>query len=222
MECKKTRGDGTKDGRARNWACVVYPESAPANWREILAEKMIPAFVSPLHDKDHNPDGEPKKAHYHTMLMFEGKKSAEQVKAIFESIGGVGCIKLDSMRGYARYLCHLDNPEKYQYNPSDVTSFCGADYQYVIGLALDRYKAIREMMDYCAKNGVTSYAELLTVASVEHDTWFRVLCDSGTYVMTRYLKSLTWTIKEQKLQEQAQALPDPDCSEVDFIEKNEK
>lgn len=180
------------DARKRNFATVVYPESAPEDWRAILAGYFVPAFISPLHDKDLNATGEPKKAHYHVMLMFDGKKSEEQVKTVFESIGGVGLERVESLRGYARYLCHLDNPEKAQYNPSDVVSLNGSDYSYTIGIVADKYKAVREMIAFCKANEIVSYAELLEYASVEQDTWFRVLCDSGTVVMKEYLKSITW------------------------------
>ena len=40
------------DSRYRNFACVVYPESAPDNWQSILSDHHISAFISPLHDKD--------------------------------------------------------------------------------------------------------------------------------------------------------------------------
>lgn len=46
--------------RKRNWVFVVYPESAPENWREQLKEMLVPGFISPLHDKDVNADGSPK------------------------------------------------------------------------------------------------------------------------------------------------------------------
>lgn len=202
-----------RDTRARNFARVVYPESAPENWKELLAEKFVPAFISPLHDQDVNPGGEPKKPHYHVMVMHEGKKSKDQVKELFDSFGGVGCETIQSIRGYARYLCHLDNPEKHQYSPSDVTALCGADYQGTIGLVLDKYKAVREMLAFCQKNGIQSYAELLLYASVEQDTWFRVLCDSGTVVMKEYLKSATWTAAQTGL---PVSMPksDPETGEV--------
>lgn len=180
------------DARKRNFATVVYPESAPENWREILSGFFVPAYISPLHDKDVNVTGEPKKPHYHVMLMFEGKKSEEQAREMCETFGGVGLEKVESLRGYARYLCHLDNPEKAQYNPSDVVSMGGADYSYTIGIVADKYKAVREMIAFCEQNQIVSYAELLRYASVEQDTWFRVLCDSGTVVMKEYLKSVTW------------------------------
>lgn len=180
------------DVRKRNFATVIYPESAPENWREILAGYFVPAFVSPLHDRDINATGEPKKAHHHVMVMFEGKKTEEQVRELFDTIGGVGLEKVESLRGYARYLCHLDNPEKAQYNPSDVVSLNGCDYSYTIGIVADKYKAVREMIAFCKANQIVSYAELLEYASVEQDTWFRILCDSGTVVMKEYLKSVSW------------------------------
>lgn len=52
--------------------------------------------------------------------MFDGVKTIEQAKDLFEQIGGVGCEKVNSIRGYARYLCHLDNPEKAQYDQGAV------------------------------------------------------------------------------------------------------
>lgn len=199
------------DARKRNFATVIYPESAPENWREILAGYFVPAFVSPLHDKDVNATGDPKKAHHHVMVMFEGKKSDEQVKTMFDSIGGVGLERVESLRGYARYLCHLDNPEKAQYNPSDVVSMNGSDYSYTIGIVADKYKAVREMIAFCKANQIVSYAELLEYASAEQDTWFRILCDSGTVVMKEYLKSVSWGMRSGST---AQPRVDPDTGEV--------
>lgn len=191
---KSTNRVRTKDGRVRNFATIVYPESAPVNWQELLAKQFIPAFISPLHDKDINPDGEPKKAHYHVMLMFEGKKSPEQVKDIIALFGGVGCEIVNSLRGYSRYLCHLDNPEKYQYSPEDVRNLCGADYIAACSLVIDKYKAIREMIEFCKVNNLVCYADLLEYAAAERTDWFRVLCDNGTVVMKEYLKSVAWMI----------------------------
>lgn len=185
--------DKKTDTRTRNFATIVYPDSAPEAWQEILSQQFIPAFISPLHDKDTNPTGEPKKPHYHVILMFEGKKSVEQVNEIFNLIGGVGCEKVNSIRGYARYLCHLDNPEKAQYEQSAVRSMGGADYVGTIGLVLDKYKAIGEMIDYCKENKIVSYSDLLEYCRLERFDWFRVLCDNGTVVMKEYLKSKSWT-----------------------------
>lgn len=176
-------------GRTRNYATVVYPESAPEGWQEILAQQFVPSFISPLHKDDVNPTGELKKAHYHIMIMFDSVKTKDQAQEIFAKIGGVGCDVVQSLRGYARYLCHLDNPEKAQYKQEDVRALCGADYVTAIGLVTDKYKAISEMLDYCEENDIVYYNDLLLYARMERFDWFRVLCDNGTVVVKEYLKS---------------------------------
>lgn len=191
MTEKKSSGRG----RTRNYATVVYPDSSPSNWQDILSDQFVPAFISPLHDQDLNPDGEKKKPHWHVLIMFEGVKTTEQASEIFEKISGVGCEVVQSLRGYSRYLCHLDNPEKYQYNVENVKSLCGSDYTATIGLVTDKYKAIGEMIDFCEENGLDSYSELLKYCRTNRFDWFRVLCDNGTIVMKEYLKSKAWTEK---------------------------
>lgn len=181
----------TRDNRLRNYACVVYPESAPDNWLNIISESKIPVIISPLHDKDLNPTGEPKKPHHHVVAAYEGKKSPEQARQFFESFGGVGLEPVQSLRGYARYLCHLDNPEKAQYSVEDVKSF-GIDYVGTIGLPTDKYKAIGEMIDWVEANDIESFAELMVFARSQKYDWFRVLCDSSTLVMKEYIKSRSW------------------------------
>ena len=178
--------------RKRNFATVVYPESAPENWFEILCDMKIPAFVSPLHDKDINPGGEPKKPHYHVMLMFDGLKTKEQVVSLFDQIGGVGCEVVNSTRGYGRYLCHMDNPEKHQYSVEDVRALSGADYYAVISLALDRYRCLYEIIDFCIEHEIYCYSTLLEGCMQNKFEWFRVLCDGGL-VVKEYLKSKRWS-----------------------------
>jgi len=185
-------------GRTRNFATVVYPDSAPDGWQDILSEQHMPAFISPLHDKDVNPDGEIKKPHWHVMFVFEGVKSDEQVRTLIDTIGGVGLERVNSLRGYARYLCHMDNPEKHQYLPEEVRSLCGADYIGAIGLVTDKYKAIGEMIDYCEENGIVSFAELLIYARSNRFDWFRVLCDNGAVITDKFLKSKAWTEHQQR------------------------
>ena len=184
--------------RARNYATVVYPESAPDNWIDILSEHHIPALISPLHDNDTCANGEPKKAHYHVMLMYDGVKTKEQVSEVFNAINGVGVEVVNTIRGYARYLCHLDDPNKARYSITDVIALSGADYQSLISLPSDKYAIIREMIRYCKENNILAYSELLEYSMDNRDDWFNVLCDNGSYVMKEYLKSHSWRISQGK------------------------
>lgn len=183
-----------QDKRVRNYACVVYPESAPENWQAILEMHFVPAYISPLHENDVDPQNQPKKPHHHVMIMFDGKKTMEQAKEIFDSIGGVGCEIVKSIRGYARYLCHLDNPEKAQYDPSLVRCIGGCDYISTIGLALDKYTALGEMMLFCDEHNILSFAVLAKYAKSNEPGWFRCLCDSGTVFMREFIKSRSWSV----------------------------
>lgn len=169
--------------RTRNFATVIYPDSAPENWLEIIGELKVPCFISPLHDKDTNPDGEPKKPHWHCMLMFEGVKTETQVREVIATFNGVGLEIVNSLRGYARYLCHLDNPEKYQYNVDDVTMYGGADYFNVIGLASDKYKGVSEMMDFIQNEDIMYFWDLLEYSRMHRNDWFKLLCDNSAYVV---------------------------------------
>lgn len=180
--------------RTRNFATVVYPESAPEGWQDILTNQFVPAFISPLHDSDLNPTGEQKKEHYHVVIMYDSVKTEEQAKDLFEKIGGVGCEKVQSIRGYARYLCHLDNPEKAQYSQDHVKCLCGADYSSVIGLATDKYKALVEMEEFCEKYNVMSFFALCRYASIHRTDWSRVLKDNGAIYMREYLQSRKWSM----------------------------
>lgn len=190
-------------GRVRNFATVVYPESAPENWLETLDGLHVPAFVSPLHDKDVNPNGSPKKAHWHVLIMFAGVKTQEQAQAVISAIGGVGCESVSTVRGYARYLVHADNPEKAQYSKSDVKAFSGADYDAITHLPTDDVKMIREMMEYIRVNQVTGFAMFADICARDHEDWFRALVTKSAYFIKEYIKSLTWeTSQPQPVQKE--------------------
>lgn len=181
--------------RKRNWVFVLYPESAPENWNEILADMLVPCFVSPLHDEDVSADGEPKKAHYHVILMFKGLKSFDQVKEITDSLNAPIPQACKDIRAYARYLCHLDNPEKAQYSVADVLSFGGVDYLDKVKSAADTDTAISEMMDWCIEQGCFSFFRLSNYARANRSDWFRVITSSRTVFLVNWLKSMQWEIE---------------------------
>lgn len=180
--------------RARSYATIVYPDSAPADWMEKLEELHVPCLISPLHDKDINPDGTPKKPHFHVLLLFESVKSPQQVKEMLKKMKSVGCEKVNSVRGYTRYLCHLDNPEKHQYNPAGVQSLSGADYQSTVELASDRRETSREIISFCREYGIISFSSLIEYADAYREDWLVYLSKSG-WLVKEYLKSKAWSIE---------------------------
>ena len=193
----------------RNFTAIVYPDcvNTPDNWMEVLSEMQLPFFISPLHDKDINADGTPKKPHYHVILMLASPKTREQAVGFFECVGAVlpppyknlDRFIVGDLRAASRYLCHLDNADKAQYSTENVVMMGGADYFSVIGMSADKYTAIDEIMDFCDTNQIYSYRDLMGYCRKNRRDWFRVLCDNGSYVILEYLKSASWTDKQVNL-----------------------
>lgn len=196
-------------GRTRNWATIGYQESLVSDWKNILSELAVPCFVSPLHDKDINSENNIKKPHYHILFMFDGVKSIEQAKELTDIIGSVGQENVMSTRGYARYLCHLDNPDKAQYSVEDVLSFGGANYMDMIASQTDKYAIIDEMMSFCDKYNVNSLYALMNYARKHREDWRKVLIDNGAYIMREWLTSRLWSISNGCAE-----IVDPDTGEI--------
>lgn len=185
------RKSSPRDERIRNWTFLVYPESAPQNWRDVLDDLHIPWVESPLHNKDDNADGEQKKEHWHILLLFEGKKSYEQVKEITDKLNATIPQKVASAKGLVRYMAHLDNPEKYQYDRSLIIGHGGVDVaEYLKPTSSTRYQLIAEMRQWVEDNGCIELFVLVDYAAAERfDDWFPLLCDNSAYIMGEYIKS---------------------------------
>lgn len=188
---KSSKPAGKKDERTRNWTFVAYPESAPENWREIIDNEHIQWIESPLHDRDVNADGELKKTHWHILLLFEGNKSFEQVKELTDKLNATVPQKTASVKGLVRYMAHIDNPEKVQYDKSLIIGHGGADVaEYLKPTSSSRYQLIREMIDFVREKNILEMEDLLIYASIErYDDWFPLLCDNSAYIMGALLKS---------------------------------
>lgn len=183
-----------KTQRTRNWTFVIYPgESAPADWLEKLRSLNVAGFVSPLHT-DLNPDESEKKPHRHVFLMFDGVKSFEQVKEITDALNAPHPQYVQSKSGMARYLCHMDNPEKKQYKPEDVICLGGADYLNTVATAADLDNIMDEIEEWCDAQGVYSYAELCCYARRNRPDWKRALRTRCTVHMKAYLQSRQWEL----------------------------
>ena len=111
--------------KQRYWAFILYLDSAPNNWRDILQNTGLVFAISPYHDKDINPTGEVKKPHYHIIVAFEGPTTYKNVKRITDSVNATIPQPLSAIKGYYRYFTHKDNPEKYQYDDKDITTING-------------------------------------------------------------------------------------------------
>lgn len=182
---------GNKTQRARNWTIVLYPESAPENWRDIIDELHIEWVESPLHAYDADATGELKKEHYHVLLMFGGVKAFEQVRELTEQLNCPIPQRCHNAKALVRYMAHLDNPDKHQYSVGDIMSHGGVDIAELLRpSSSERYELIGAMCEYIRDNHITEFQDLVDWAmSNERDTWFPLLCDNSAYIVGQYIKS---------------------------------
>ena len=154
--------------------------------------------ISPLHDKDVNPDNEPKKDHYHVILVYGSPTTYSNVKAFTNGkLGQTIPQPLEQVRGYYRYLTHEDNPEKAQYSKSDIQTLNGFDIREFVELTKSEVtKYIREIRRFICDNDITEYAALLDIldegVSIPPE-WFEVAV-THTMLFTGYLRSRRYMV----------------------------
>lgn len=189
-----------KDNRRRNWTFLVYPEeSAVENWREILEDTHVQWTESPIHDKDLKEDGTPKKAHIHVVMAFKDKKSYEQVLEFTESIGATRPEYVKDMRQMIRYLAHLDNKNKAQYEKESIIPHNGMEIEkFLQASGKGRREIIHEITEFVRENHVQSFADLADYAYEHGDDWYEVITDRNTLFLKEYIKSYTWKSTSMK------------------------
>ena len=125
---EKIRNPPTK---SKYFCAMLYPDSTTYDTDFVikaLAEEHLTFAVSPIHDRDVEDDGSPKKGHYHLLLAYSSATTLSNIRAWFKSCG-MPETDLHSVRlcasgvGYFRYLTHKDNPEKAQYDVKDIRVF---------------------------------------------------------------------------------------------------
>ena len=101
------------------------------------------------HDKDVLPSGELKPPHFHCVLTFSNTKTFDSIaKALGVDVQYVNKIRTTT-KSAQLYLVHRNNPEKYQYNSSDVQ----ASFDYVNFVDDCPVKEKRENIAYRIENG---------------------------------------------------------------------
>ena len=176
--------------KKRNWAFVLYPESAPADWREQLQLTCLQCAISPLHDKDVNADKTPKKAHYHVIVCYSGPTSYNVVKGLTDSLNQPIPQALEQVRGYYRYLTHKDNPDKYQYSESEITTINGFDIAEYVEMTKSEVLAIKqELTNLIREKDIIEYQDFMDYISDNLDKSRFDVASSNTIYFNTYIKS---------------------------------
>lgn len=227
QEIQKKADEKRKDSRGRNWWAVLYPEDLPDDWRDRVQSIRCKALISPLHDKDMNADGSPKKDHHHVVLMFDSIKSLAQVDGIFRklfhardvdpenlevSIPGVAKFTAEKSlihdrAGAVRYLCHLDNPEKEPYNIEDIEALNGADVMELLKYTQAETQATMiAMEEYIEAHGITTVSAFSRAIRYSHPDWYNILSTKSTTYFRSFINGFWRELNPQQQQPQGDVL----------------
>lgn len=186
-----------KNIKGRDWTFIVYLDSAPNNWRDILDSTYMRWVESPLHDKDVNPDGEIKKPHWHILLSSDGPITFNQVLKIIEPLNCPMPKKVGSSKGLVRYMAHIDNPEKYQYPIDEIIGHNGADVASYFELsATNKIMLMKEMITFIHDNEIDNYSDFLMHCITYSDDWFNVAINHNTLAINKMIDAI-WQKKHK-------------------------
>ncbi len=110
-----TSSEEIEEKRYRHFMILLYPEDS--YFKEVLQD-LKGSFKNYAYIR-HIPEDDEKKEHVHLILSLDNPRTEESLaKRLGIDKRFVGHIK--SLRGSCRYLVHMDNEEKYQYNLDQV------------------------------------------------------------------------------------------------------
>ena len=183
-------------GTFTKWCFLIYPDSAPKDWKNILDNTHIPCAISPLHQPDPGgEEGEKKKEHWHIILDFgQGKKSQKQILEISQGLlNGTYPEPIISPIGYYEYLIHKNHPDKEQFDEG-----YGA-ITYLNGFDLDTYQKIDkedklpsgfiELIEVINDEGITEFARLVSYCMANDRELLNPL-RKDSYFFNSYMRSM--------------------------------
>lgn len=188
----------TRRYRSFNW--IMYTESLPENWMDYLDSLHVP-IICAIHDSDvwtksdeeknsEHKAGELKKEHIHGLALFDGKKSPAQMLQMLEPLGVGYCEATHNVQSFTRYLLHMDNPEKAQYDKDCLLTFGGAVPDFSRTIPQSEVQSIMgEIGNFIRDNGITEFNELWFYAMDKEPDWFMVLNNGKAYVLGQVIKS---------------------------------
>nr|WP_015231147.1 replication protein [Mycoplasma cottewii]AFY63028.1 plasmid replication initiation protein [Mycoplasma cottewii] len=187
--------------KKRFWTLLVYPDSAPIEWKDILIQNGV-EFFGALHDKDINPDGTLKKPHYHIVLVYSGPTTFNNVKTLCNTLNSPKPLPLDGVGGMWRYMTHKDNPEKYQYDDSIIFTGNGFDISNYKDLSKKEISIIKQsLLDLIDNELITEYSVFVRrVRQLGIAEAFDVAANN-TIFFNNYIISFKFDLKKKAEQE---------------------
>ncbi len=180
----------TNDKRSNKWAFLIYEESTPSNYRDILEQMHIPYILSPWHNQDiERSTGEIKKSHKHGALFFDSLKSYSQISELLQQhLNTPSHIEIImSPKGMFDYFIHASNPDKTPYDVNDIESGCGFDLNKFL-LNQGQSEVFSNIIDMIEDQDFIEFQDLVMYARQHHLSYLDLIIQR-TYFFAKYLDS---------------------------------
>lgn len=160
--------------RHRVFSLVLYKDTDSYNFEEVIRNiKTYKNYAYIKHDKDLKEDNTYKKEHYHCILKLD---NACTISALSKKIDVPDNYiqNVRNERTMVRYLIHLDDPLKAQYNKNDIVA--SPVYSRYVNKCFEHIESEEEQLS----NIYTFVSDLSTKASNKHD---------ALYLLVQYVNS---------------------------------
>ena len=190
--------------KSKYFCALLYPDSTTYDTEKVfkaLAMEHLTFAVSPIHDKDVDEDGSPKKAHYHMLLAYSSATTLNNIRSWFNACG-LPESDLHSVRvcasgvGYYRYLTHKDNPEKAQYDDNDIRVFndCDELFKKFSKTASEKVDDLVRIFQIVDELDTISFHSLMQYLMINERDLFKLLTSSSALAICvkEYQRSLEY------------------------------
>lgn len=210
----------SRNVKKRNWCFVIYPTkeqldnvgcsdydgsdgygSLPDDWLQMLQQSGLLFAVSPLHNRDKHEDatGKTKKPHYHVIVIYGSPTTYNNVKRLTDSLNAPVPKPLESVRGYYRYFTHKDNPDKAQYDETDIYSGGGFNISDFVELSKSEVLQIKyELQKLIREKSILEYKHFMDYVQDNYDRLYYDVASSNTIFFNTYIKSMRHSLDGQQ------------------------
>lgn len=180
--------------RTGTFTFMFYLEDAPVNWQIRLINLRLPGYYINHYRDVEYPLMTLKRPHLHVLIKSDKRYRPDEIRKIAEYVGGskVKVQPVVSFKGILRYLCHLDDPNKAQYNMEEVQCMCGCNYQKEVGPGYENQaQIVSEIVEFCESEEIYVYADLVSYCVHNNERWLRFLIQRGKIIFD-FMKSRCW------------------------------
>lgn len=162
-------------GRTDKAMFLLYPDSAPEDWRSRLENTGVAIVVSPFHNRDiDRGKTAPKKAHWHVIALYKDPMRKGEIFRTFaralegpngpEAVNTI--VEVNFIEGMYNYLTHNTDKAradgKAQYDPKDILTFNGFEELYEQKLLEDGKKPVGQAVsDLILRVGLHSVNDMI-------------------------------------------------------------